>query len=1251
MDSKDILVDILGRGDDDSHAIADDFRTTISIIKNSTNESVIARLGCQALEKCCNSNHELVTEAVTTLTDLLKLSEDRSVKISLAQTTSRLCRLASSDPTVLSMLQELLNNRVSENGDMLVCRPLQEALDHVKQKLNPTVITPIIETKPSKIPLPATNEPDPPIQTSFPEEYVPSNGGAFNPDYVIDSEESRKQTLEVLAGVPIDKWGDVMRRWPTFYKQELTTPSAFEKYLYFSKEEISAWMRIAQFHCRPGHPITMKNASKMQEWIYHFVDKSFWDKEGITPIILQTKTGSEKEKFLKGSGANRFRASVPIGSTNEIVHTSFYSTSRDVDGHGPPQTQLQPQPQPDHYVSSSHRNMMNNNDGGYAPAFTTSRNVTTTSARNWDNHGTGDAGTGISYVDSTTTTDVHNMYDDERAVERSSKMPRRALEATDNYNNNNMDYDDRYTVQDRYVAPREHASEQRGFRGGERHPEVLPARRYEDDRDRDRYGGYETAPHSSRIQSYSRSPPPRRRRSRSRSPLPRRSLSPHPPHSYSQFYSSSSLPPPSSSLPLHDGATAFLLIRNLPPDTRHADIIDLTHRSGCQSIETRDVIIPSARKPDASGNMPPAHAFINFSTVTECRRVRNALYGINYRGHNIDVNFSYGRPNLCVYLGDIGMLSQGQIRRHMSTYGAIDNVEILRQTNTNDPYAKVHFTILPNAVTAVKDLAKGGVIDNTPVRIGYSLAAITEGVPRATTGSGGNVPSQDNYSSYSDRPVRSEYRENRGRSRERETATTGRYRGYGGGGGGMSYNRERPSRGPSNWDSKGTVIGGGGGGGGYNNNYSNNISSVSRSSYHGTETEAETDKKRKRFNETDNDNDRDQSVSVSVHSDQHQHQHQSYSTNEYVTQDNSNIYTEDTQQQQQQPQYQTVEDYTEGEGGYDPFASSEVQEAVYQYDNQIQHYEQHQEGGGVEVEVDDTYIEGQDQDMRDVITSTTIDISNDNSSGHDHGGHGGGIITSQEYIDYEPETEDGYAMSAANSNSNVNVISGTAQWTEGHNDGNTTHETYMIQQQQQQQYGDDDTQQYDITENDITVSVSVPPGDSDWHGGGGGDSGGGDGGGQTPIIPDVSVSESYGDSRFPPDTEGYSESRTTHKGSHSTRGRGGGRGGGVVNSINNININNSQDMIRDKVEDKVKVVRDIGNRTSTTVQTTDLVHVEDGVEEVETMPIPLPKETMPRPRGTPRDPVQVVGRDQLPPSIHLAGRLDDIDIDIDMDTC
>jgi hypothetical protein len=173
----------------------------------------------------------------------------------------------------------------------------------------------------------------------------------------------------------------------------------------------------------------------------------------------------------------------------------------------------------------------------------------------------------------------------------------------------------------------------------------------------------------------------------------------------------------------HDDATSFLLIRNLPPDTRLEELLTLLQtESGCKYLVLADIVIPFIHK-KKDDESPACHAFINFQRIEDARHTRNILNGQLFGGKNLEIEFSVGKPNKVVWIGGMNaecLLTEKDISNRMSFFGPVAKIDLQKNKIKNKCFCFVEFDWIEDAKYCVKSICKKNDINGVPVRIAFS---------------------------------------------------------------------------------------------------------------------------------------------------------------------------------------------------------------------------------------------------------------------------------------------------------------------------------------------------------------------------------------------------------------------------------------------------------------------------------------------------------------------------------------------------
>lgn len=173
----------------------------------------------------------------------------------------------------------------------------------------------------------------------------------------------------------------------------------------------------------------------------------------------------------------------------------------------------------------------------------------------------------------------------------------------------------------------------------------------------------------------------------------------------------------------HDDATSFLLIRNLPPDTRLEELLTLLQsESGCTYLELADIVIPFLHK-KKDDESPACHAFINFRRIEDARNTRNILNSQLFGGKILEIEFSVGKPNKVVWIGGMTAdceLTEKDISNRMIFFGPVVKIDLRKDKIKNKCFCFVEFEYLEDAKYCVKSICKKNDINKVPVRVAFS---------------------------------------------------------------------------------------------------------------------------------------------------------------------------------------------------------------------------------------------------------------------------------------------------------------------------------------------------------------------------------------------------------------------------------------------------------------------------------------------------------------------------------------------------
>lgn len=157
----------------------------------------------------------------------------------------------------------------------------------------------------------------------------------------------------------------------------------------------------------------------------------------------------------------------------------------------------------------------------------------------------------------------------------------------------------------------------------------------------------------------------------------------------------------------------FLLIRNLPSDTKFEELVELMHTTGCSYIKESDVLVLNMLQSQLK------NAFIDFRNIEDATKVKDMLNGQIFGGLALDVCYSSGRASRVLCVGGILALTSREITKFFVDYGTIDKVDMFPESISNDSFALVHFKDMDSSRQAIKELGFIVMIHGVNVRLRY----------------------------------------------------------------------------------------------------------------------------------------------------------------------------------------------------------------------------------------------------------------------------------------------------------------------------------------------------------------------------------------------------------------------------------------------------------------------------------------------------------------------------------------------------
>ena len=143
--------------------------------------------------------------------------------------------------------------------------------------------------------------------------------------------------------------------------------------------------------------------------------------------------------------------------------------------------------------------------------------------------------------------------------------------------------------------------------------------------------------------------------------------------------------------------TKVIKIQNLPLDVRPTELVDLITNLFPQiNLFPSDVIVETDSKSAGS-----KQAYISFKHKTDSLNVYNKLKDQVFGQKIMQVNFSIGRPNSCLWIGNINKsnnLTEENIWDAFEVYGPVKRVDV--RTSHSNSYAFVEFNDIKSALTA-----------------------------------------------------------------------------------------------------------------------------------------------------------------------------------------------------------------------------------------------------------------------------------------------------------------------------------------------------------------------------------------------------------------------------------------------------------------------------------------------------------------------------------------------------------------------
>jgi len=158
--------------------------------------------------------------------------------------------------------------------------------------------------------------------------------------------------------------------------------------------------------------------------------------------------------------------------------------------------------------------------------------------------------------------------------------------------------------------------------------------------------------------------------------------------------------------------TKVIKLQNLPIDVRGSELVDVVMKllPRITYLLPADIIIENDNK-----NIGCKQAYISLKFKGDSLDVYNSLKGQVFGQKVMQVNFSIGHPNECIWIGNIkssSEITEKSIRGLLEEYGSIKRVDI--RSDPRNFFSFVEFDNIKSAFSAMNALRKGknnGVID------------------------------------------------------------------------------------------------------------------------------------------------------------------------------------------------------------------------------------------------------------------------------------------------------------------------------------------------------------------------------------------------------------------------------------------------------------------------------------------------------------------------------------------------------------